>query len=280
MKKMTLWGRITAYVLQALLILIIFLPLLFAFVSSLRPLEDVYRYIRPISWQTFFPSNVTWEAYRSIFADYGFGMAVGNSLLVAAATIVLGVTFNAMAGFCFAKFRFAGKGALFVIVMVTAMVPFELISINLYQVIMGFGWVNSYQALILPSVANGIVIFLFRQFFLDFPNYMIESAMLDGLSWPGIFGRIAMPNAKSIAISAGLILFLSQWESFMWPVLVTRTPDMRTVQVALNSFRTEHAKLWHLIFAASIVAFLIPVLIMMPLQRYYVEGIVSSGVKE
>ena len=164
--------------------------------------------------------------------------------------------------------------------MVTAMVPFELISINLYQLIMRFQWVNSYQALILPSVANGIVIFLFRQFFMDFPNYMLESAMLDGLSWPGIFLRIAMPNAKSISISAGLILFLSQWESFMWPVLVTRTQQMQTVQVALNSFQTEHAKLWNLIFAASIIAFAIPVLIMMPLQRYYVEGIVSSGVKE
>lgn len=280
MKKMTIWGKALVYAIQAVLLLVIFFPLLFALVSSLRPLEDVYRYIRPIVPETFWPTHFTWEAYRSIFADYGFGTAVVNSLLIAAATILAGVVFNAMAGFCFAKFRFRGKGLLFLLVMVTAMVPFELISINLYQIILRFRWVNSYQALILPSVANGIVIFLFRQFFLDFPNYMIESAMLDGLSWPGIFARIAMPNAKSIAISAGLILFLSQWESFMWPVLVTRTPQMQTVQVALNSFQTEHAKLWNLIFAASIIAFIIPVSIMMPLQRYYVEGIVSSGVKE
>lgn len=277
---MTIWGKALVYAIQAVLLLVIFFPLLFALVSSLRPLEDVYRYIRPIVPETFWPTHLTWESYRSIFADYGFGTAVVNSLLIAAATILAGVVFNAMAGFCFAKFRFRGKGLLFLLVMVTAMVPFELISINLYQIILRFQWVNSYQALILPSVANGIVIFLFRQFFLDFPNYMIESAMLDGLSWPGIFARIAMPNAKSIAISAGLILFLSQWESFMWPVLVTRTPQMQTVQVALNSFQTEHAKLWNLIFAASIIAFIIPVSIMMPLQRYYVEGIVSSGVKE
>ncbi len=280
MQKMTGWGKALVYALQGVLILVIFFPLLFALVSSLRPLEDVYRYIRPIVPETFWPTQVTLEAYRTIFEEYGFGSAVLNSLLIAAVTIVAGILFNAMAGFCFAKFRFAGKGVLFLLVMVTAMVPFELISINLYQIIMRFQWVNSYQALILPSVANGIVIFLFRQFFLDFPNYMIESAMLDGLGWGGIFTRIAMPNAKSIAISAGLILFLSQWESFMWPVLVTRTPDMRTVQVALNSFQTEHAKLWNLIFAASIIAFAIPVAIMMPLQRYYVEGIVSSGVKE
>ena len=277
---MTIWGKALVYAIQAVLLLVIFFPLLFALVSSLRPLEDVYRFIRPIVPETFWPTHLTWESYRSIFADYGFGTAVVNSLLIAAVTILAGVVFNAMAGFCFAKFRFRGKGLLFLLVMVTAMVPFELISINLYQIILRFQWVNSYQALILPSVANGIVIFLFRQFFLDFPNYMIESAMLDGLSWPGIFARIAMPNAKSIAISAGLILFLSQWESFMWPVLVTRTPQMQTVQVALNSFQTEHAKLWNLIFAASIIAFIIPVSIMMPLQRYYVEGIVSSGVKE
>lgn len=280
MQKLGFWGKAFSYAIQVALIAIVFLPLLFALVSSLRPLEDVYRFIRPLVPQTFWPANVTLDAYRAIFTEYSFGTAVGNSLLIAGATILLGVLFNAMAGFCFAKFRFPGKKLLFLLVMVTAMIPFELISINLYQVIMGFGWVNSYQALVLPSVANGIVIFLFRQYFLDFPNYMIESAMLDGLSWPGIFLRIAMPNAKSIMISAGLILFLSQWESFMWPVLVTRTPQMQTVQVALNSFQTEHAKLWNLIFAASIVAFAIPVAIMMPLQRYYVEGIVSSGVKE
>ena len=280
MQKLGFWGKALVYAIQAVLIVVIFLPLVFALVSSLRPLEDVYRYIRPLVPETFWPTDVTFDAYRSIFVDYGFGTAVINSLLIAAGTIGLGVMFNAMAGFCFAKFRFAGKGPLFLLVMVTAMVPFELISINLYQLIMRFQWVNSYQALILPSVANGIVIFLFRQFFMDFPNYMLESAMLDGLSWPGIFLRIAMPNAKSISISAGLILFLSQWESFMWPVLVTRTQQMQTVQVALNSFQTEHAKLWNLIFAASIIAFAIPVLIMMPLQRYYVEGIVSSGVKE
>lgn len=280
MQKLGFWGKLAAYVLQAILIVVIFFPLLFALVSSLRPLEDIYRYVRPIVPETFWPTHFTADAYRSIFADYHFGTAVVNSLATAAATILLGVIFNAMAGFCFAKFRFAGKKLLFLLVMLTAMIPFELISINLYQLIMRFQWVNSYQALILPSVANGIVIFLFRQFFMDFPNYMLESAMLDGLSWPGIFFRIAMPNAKSIIISAGLILFLSQWESFMWPVLVTRTAEMQTVQVALNSFQTEHAKLWNLIFAASIIAFVIPVTIMMPLQRFYVEGIVSSGVKE
>lgn len=280
MQKMTRSGKALVYALQAVLIALIFFPLLFALVSSFRPLEDVYRYIRPIVPETFWPTNFTWDAYRTIFVDYGFGTAVLNSLGIAAVTILLGVVVGAMAGFCFAKFKFAGKSVLFLLVMVTAMVPFELISINLYQIIMRFQWINSYQALILPSVANGIVIFLFRQFFLDFPNYMIESAMLDGLNWPGIFARIAMPNAKSMMVSAGLILFLSQWESFMWPLLVTRTPSMQTVQVALNSFQTEHAKLWNLIFAASIIAFVIPVSIMMPLQRYYVEGIVSSGVKE
>jgi len=280
MKKLNWAGKTLAYVLQAMLIFIIFLPLMFALVSSFRPLEDVYRYIRPIVLQTFLPTNFTLDGYRTIFTEYHYETAVLNSLLVAAATILLGVMLNAMAGFCFAKFLFRGKKILFGLVLLTSMIPFEMISINLYQIIMRFHWINTYQALILPSVANGIVIFLFRQYFLDFPGYMLEAGMLDGLSWPGIFMKIAMPNAKSIIISAGLILFLSQWESFMWPVLITRTQQMRTIQVALNSFQTEHAKLWNLIFGAAIIAFAIPVSIMMPLQRYFVEGIVHSGIKE
>jgi len=280
MNKLSRVEIIILYILQALLLIVVFLPLVFALTSSFRPLEDVYKYIRPLSLKTFFPDTFSLDAYKTIFTEYNFGRSILNSLFVAGVTIILGIIVNAMAGFCFAKFRFTGKKVLFMLVLVTAMVPFELISINLYQVILRLNWTNTYQALILPSVANGIVIFLFRQFFLDFPDYMIEAAILDGLNWPGVFFRIAMPNAKSIIISAGLILFLSQWESFLWPVLVTRTPEMQTIQIALSSFQTEHAKMWNLIFAASIIAFLIPVSIMLPMQRFYIEGITNTGVKE
>jgi ABC-type glycerol-3-phosphate transport system permease component len=153
-------------------------------------------------------------------------------------------------------------------------------SVNLYKLIIDINWINTFWALIVPSLSNGMVIFMFRQYFLGFPNYMIEAAMIDGLPWPKILLHIVFPSSKPICISAGLILFITQWESFLWPVLVTRTSQMHTIQIALSSFQTEHAKLWNNIFAASIIAFIIPILIILPLQKYFIEGISSVGSKE
>lgn len=160
------------------------------------------------------------------------------------------------------------------------MVPFELLSINLYSMMIDFGWVDTFLALIVPSVPNGMVIFLFRQYYLGFPDYLLETSKIDGLNWWGIFWRVVMPNSKAVCISSGLVLFLNQWESFLWPVLVTRSENMQTIQIALNSFRTQYTKEWNNIFAASIIAFLIPILIILPLQKFYVEGITSTGSKE
>jgi ABC-type glycerol-3-phosphate transport system permease component len=185
-----------------------------------------------------------------------------------------------MAGFAFAKFDFPFKKVLFLIVLISFMIPFELITFNLYSMMIKLQWVDSYKALIIPCIANGMIIFLFRQYYLGFPDYMLEAARIDGYGWFRMFFKIALPNSKAICVSAGLVLFMSQWESFLWPVLITRTKEMNTVQIALNSFRTQYVKNWNEIFAGSIIAFLIPIIIIIPLQKFYTEGITSAGTKE
>lgn len=280
MKRLSLPAKIAVYMAQAVLAVVVFLPLIFALVSSLRPLEDIYRYISPLSLETFFPRNITFQAYKEVFTEFGFLIPILNSLFVALVTVAAGVVVNAMAGFAFAKFQFRLKNFLFVLVLLTLMVPFELLSINLYTMMIDLEWIDSFASLIIPCIANGMVIFLFRQFFQSFPDYLIESAKLDGLNWWQIFIRIIMPNSKAICVSSGLVIFLNQWESFLWPVLVTRTAKMQTIQIALNSFRTEYTKMWNLIFAASILSFLIPIAIILPLQQFFVAGITNSGVKE
>lgn len=272
--------KILIYLFHAVLLTIVFLPLVFALVSSFRPLEDLYKYVRPLTLETFIPKNFTLDAYKDIFVKYRFGTSVMNSIFVAGVTVMAGVVINALAGFAFAKFWFPCKRLLFGIVLLTFMVPFELLSINLYSMMIDFGWVDTFLALIVPSVPNGMVIFLFRQYYLGFPDYLLETSKIDGLNWWGIFWRVVMPNSKAVCISSGLVLFLNQWESFLWPVLVTRSENMQTIQIALNSFRTQYTKEWNNIFAASIIAFLIPILIILPLQKFYVEGITSTGSKE
>jgi len=140
-------------------------PLLWALASSLRPRDEIFRYLMPFSIEALFPTTPTLEAYRVIFFEKDFGRAVLNTGLVAVATVVGGLLVAALAGFAFARLEFPGKRALFVVTVVTFLVPFEAIAIPLYELIQGLGWVDTYAALIVPGVANGIAIFLFRQAF-------------------------------------------------------------------------------------------------------------------
>ncbi len=268
------------YFIHAILICIVFLPLVFAIVSSFRPLEDVFKYVSPISARTFFPERFTFGAYGRLFSEWRFGTVLWNSLVVVLATVVFGIVVNSLAGLAFAKFKFKGKAFLNVLVLVSFMIPFELISIPLYPIVLKWGWINTYWALIVPTIANGVVIFLYKQFFAAIPDNLIEASMMDGVSWWRIYTSIMMPLAKPVSISAGLILFMSQWESFLWPILVTRSMEFRTIQAALSDFQTEHATMWNDMFAATIIAFMIPVLIILPFQKYFVQGIATTGAKE
>ena len=255
------------------------LPLWWALASSVRPLNDIFKYVSPFSLAALIPDKITFEAYRSIFFDRGFGIAVFNSLFVALATVLAGLGVNSLAGFAFAVLRFPGRNALFGITVLTFLVPFEAISIPLYTVVRSLGWLDTYLALIVPGVANGIVIFLFRQFFSQVPRELVDAARIDGASWLTIFVRIYLPLSKPVIISAALLIFLFQWEAFLWPLISTRSEGLKVIQVALAGFEERYRTLWNELFAAATVAALIPLLILLPLQRFYVEGVTAGGFK-
>ena len=255
------------------------LPLWWALASSVRPLNDIFKYVSPFSLAALIPDKITFEAYRSIFFDRGFGIAVFNSLFVALATVLAGLGVNSLAGFAFAVLRFPGRNALFGITVLTFLVPFEAISIPLYTVVRSLGWLDTYLALIVPGVANGIVIFLFRQFFSQVPRELVDAARIDGASWLTIFVRIYLPLSKPVIISAALLIFLFQWEAFLWPLISTKSEGLKVIQVALAGFEERYRTLWNELFAAATVAALIPLLILLPLQRFYVQGVTAGGFK-
>jgi multiple sugar transport system permease protein len=185
----------------------------------------------------------------------------------------------AMAGFAFARLQFPGKQALFVLTVVTFLVPFEAIAIPLHGLVQRLGWIDSYAALIVPGVANGIAIFLFRQAFAEIPNELVDAARLDGASWFGILFTIFLPLTKPVIVGASLLLFLFQWESFLWPLIAVRDERYKVVQVALSDYQLQYQTLWDQLFAASIVAAAIPLLLLLPFQRYYVRSVVGTGLK-
>lgn len=272
--------KLIVYTIHIIIALIVFLPLAFAFISSFRPLDEIFKYMSPVTWKTFLPTNLTLEAYVNLFTERGFGRIFFNTFYVSFVNVVFGVLVGSMAGFAFAIFKFRGKGLLFLLVLLTFMIPFEVIAIPLYSLVDALGWIDTYSGLIVPGIANGLVIFLYRQFFMELPGSLIESARMDGASWLKVYSGIIMPLCKPVSVTAGLLIFIQQWESFMWPLIATRSKEYKVIQVALSDFITEFATYWNEMFAAAIIAVIVPVLILLPLQRYYVQGISNTGSKE
>jgi multiple sugar transport system permease protein len=279
MKNPILGVRLPLHLLYIIVGLLFVLPLWWSLTSSLRPLEEIFKYTSPFNLKALFLDHLDFSAYLTIFTERGFGIAVLNSAFVAAMTVLGGLIINGLAGFVFAVFQFPGRQFLFFVTVLSFLVPFEAISIPLYNVIKLFGWIDSYYALIVPGLANGVVIFLFRQFFSQIPRELAEAARMDGAGWLRILWNIYLPLSKPVIISAGLLIFLFQWESFLWPLICTRSESLKVIQVALAGFQQRYTTQWNELFAASNVATVIPLFILLPLQRFYIQGVTAAGFK-
>lgn len=279
MKNLGFGVRLPLHLLYVLVGLLFILPLWWSITSSLRPLEEIFKYTSPFSLKALLLDHLDFSAYLTIFGEREFGLAVLNSAFVAGMTVLGGLIINGLAGFVFAVFKFPGRQFLFFVIVLSFLVPFEAISIPLYSVIKLFGWIDSYYALIVPGLANGVVIFLFRQFFSQIPPELAEAARMDGAGWLRILWNIYLPLSKPVIISAGLLIFLFQWESFLWPLICTRSEHLKVIQVALAGFQQRYTTQWNELFAASNVATLIPLFILLPLQRFYIQGVTAAGFK-
>lgn len=268
------------YLIMLILALIFLLPIYWLLVSSIQPAKSIFKFTRDVTWQTFFPVNLTFENYIYIFTPpSNFPRALFNTLFVGLSTALIGVVINSLAGFAFAVFNFKGKALLFGLVLITFMMPFESIVLPLYVLIRGIGWYDSYQALIFPALANGLMIFLFRQFLAGVPRDLYEAGRVDGASWLQIYYKIAMPLAWPVIVTALLMMFTQIWESFFWPLIAAPTPDHVLIQIEIvRNINTDEA-LWGRLFASSGVAILVPLTLFLTLQKYYVRSMISSAFK-
>jgi multiple sugar transport system permease protein len=267
------------YLALGLIALLSVLPFLWTLGAAFRENAEIFRYTRPISLWTFVPRQPTLGGFAFIFGQDRFGRYMGNSLVVATAVTFGGLLVNSLAGFGFARFAFPGREALFAAVLVTFMVPLEIIVIPLYIVVRDFGWIDSFWALIVPALADAFSIFLLRQFFRELPQELIDAARIDGCGWLGVYWRIALPLVRPALVTAGLLTFLRQWDSFFWPLVATSSPEYTVVQVGLAKYITEFVTFWDRLLAGSVAAS-VPVLVLyFLLQRYYVQGVSTTGLK-
>lgn len=256
-------------------------PYLWMILSSVKPAVEIFKYVTPVSWRTFIPETFTLDAYRELFqlVPFPFSRYLLNSVFVATSVTILSLIVNALAAYAFAKLEFPGSGVLFGIFLGTMIVPFEVLAIPLYIQVRSLGWVNTYQALIIPWVANPLGIFLLRQFFQEIPRELEEAARIDGCSYFGAFRRVVLPNSVPALVAFALIRFQASWDAFIWPLIAAPAAEKRVIQVAIASFVTEVQTRWDLTFAASTMATIPIVVIFLILQRYYVQGVIMSGLK-
>jgi multiple sugar transport system permease protein len=269
------------YLLLSVMAIFFITPFLWMFLASLKPQLEIFQYIYPLNWKTFIPQTWTLENYAELMAlePYPFTRYLGNSVFVAVTVTLGSLIVNAMAAYAFAKLHFPGRDTLFILFLSTVIVPFEVLAIPLYLQMRSFDWVNTYQALIIPWIANGAGIFLLRQFFLDIPQDLIDAARIDGCSHLSAFRHVVIPNSVPALITFAIIRFQASWDAFFWPLIVAPSPEKRVIQVAIATFTTEVQTQWGLTFAASTLATLPIVFLFLFLQRYYVQGIIMSGLK-
>jgi ABC-type glycerol-3-phosphate transport system permease component len=258
--------------------LVLLAPLFWMAMTSFRPQDEIFRFATTLSIYSFIPMQPTLANYTRLLSG-DFPRALANSVFVTLATVILGVVVNALAGFAFAVFRFKGSHVLFGAVVASFMMPFEAIILPLYILARWLNWTNSYQALILPDVANGFVIFLFRQCFLGMPKELFEAARVDGASWLRIFFKIAMPLSGPTIAAASLLIFVHQWDSFFWPLVVAGTSEYMVIPVAIGRFFSMEGNDWGAIFSAGTIATLLAAVPFLYLQKFYVKTMMGSAIK-
>ena len=271
-------AKSTRYFILVVITILILLPLLWGIAASFTPLEKTYEYAYPFSWKAFFPVDFTLEAYQAIF-ERGFGTSLLHTFILGITTVVIGGLICTTAGFAFARFNFPGKKILFFIVLLTFTIPGDLTVIPRYIMIKDWGWINTWQALIVPLLANSLIIFMSSQFFKEFPQEIVDAARVDGASWIQVYFSVVLPVSKPLLISLGLILFLSQWDSYFWPLLVAPDPQFRVVQLSITESVQEYQTFWNELLAGSMLAAIIPILILIPFQKYFINAVVGA-VKE
>lgn len=268
--------QVITYALLAIGAVVMLIPFVWMVVASLMQPSEIIA--RPLS---FIPKNPTLDAYHGLRDAIPIYRMYFNSMIVTFLITVGILLTSSTAGYGFAKFRFPGRDALFLIVLGTMMIPFFVVLIPIFWMIGQWGWVNTYQGLIIPHVATAFGIFLMRQYMLSLPDEVLDAARVDGASEFEIYWRIVLPLCTPALGALTILAFVYQWNAFLWPLVVARSDSMWTVPVGLNALRTyaSNAQVVNMQMAGATMGVVPLLIVFLALQRYFVRGIALTGVK-
>jgi len=263
-------------------------PFLWMVMTSFKPVSELVKYPGELLPHTWAFTN-----YPQAMQQAKFGLYFGNSVVISSLETLLRLTVCSIAGYSFARLRFPLRGLLFVLVLGTMMVPFQIVMIPLFIIVKsmplaggndylgagGTGWLNSYQGIVVPWIANGFSIFFFRQFFKGLPAELEDAGRVDGASEFTIFSRIFLPLSGPVMAVLTVFTFQGSWNSFVWPLIMTTNEKVRPIQVGLAIFNQEYGARYEFLMAGTVVASLPLIVAFLLAQRYFVRGIALFGLK-
>ncbi|MFH9241860.1 carbohydrate ABC transporter permease [Streptomyces anulatus] len=273
------------------LALVFALPLVFMLVSSFKPDDQIFGDLD--SLRAFLPIGaLSLDNYTAVFERVPAARFLLNSVLISASTVVLGIVINSMAAFALSRMRWPGRKLVLTAVIATLIVPFEtfalplvwwvnqlpLLSVNGFHLQWSTGWMDTYQVQILPFVANAFSVFFFHQYFQSIPKELDEAAIVDGAGWFTIYRRIVMPLSGPAVATVAILTFLPAWNSYLWPLMVVQSEELRPVMVGISYFFQLNVGWGQIMAYSSMIT--VPILaLFVAFQRSFVNSIASSGVK-
>jgi multiple sugar transport system permease protein len=283
--------RVWTYLVLVGLAVFFLFPLVFMFVSSLKPDGQILSDIG--SWRAFLPlGDISLRNYAGVFDRVPVGRFLLNSVIVTVAIVGAGLVVNSMAGFAISRLRWTGRGVVLSVVIATLIVPFETIAVPMVywvsqlptlvfqhgQIEYDFGWLDSYQVQIIPFIANGFSVFLFAQYFSTIPTAIDEAARIDGAGWFTIYRRIAVPLSGPAFATVAILTFLPAWNQYLWPSMVVQDENLRPVMVGMQYFFQDNTA-WGEVMAYTSMVTLPVLVVFLAFQRAFVSSVAASGVK-
>ncbi len=271
-----LLGHSLTYALLTLLALIMIVPFVWMFATSLKTREYILE-----TPPRLIPDPASFDSYRELYDLIPLKKMLMNSIIVAVVGTSGQIVVSAMAAYAFARMQWRGRNALFTLYLATMMVPSQVTLIPLFILIRELGWPNTYQALIVPGLFSAFGTFLLRQHFLTLPRELEEAAFLDGANHFTIFWRVLLPLSKPALATLGVFSFMGLWNAYLWPLFVARREDVMTLPVGLAVLQGGPRALtqWNLVMAGAVITVLPILAVFLLAQRWFVQGVVTSGIK-
>ena len=263
---------VIAYAVLLVLTAVALAPLVWTVLTSFKDIGEIYS-------GSVWPENFNLTQYKRLFAETNFLLWMGNSLIVAAGSTALGLLVSLMAGYAFAKYDFFLKRALFVIIIVSIAIPAFATVVPMFGWMIRIGWIDTYQVLILPFAANAFGVFLMTQYMRDIPNDLLDAARIDGCGELMILPRIVLPLVRPALGATGILLFLNSWNSFIWPLIMTRTNQMATLPLGLASLNSLHYVEYGMLMAGALISVIPMLVLFILLHRQFIEGLTHGAVK-